>query len=142
MKPVTLVRRALPFLALIILGIGAYDGWIFYSRWSSARSIEQQRSRDEADRARRTVQMLGGDELKILAFYAAPPSIAHGRSTSLCFGVNGAKTVRIDPTVVDDLHPSLSRCFQISPKRDTEYKLTASDGTGHSLTQSVTVQVR
>ena len=86
--------------------------------------------------------MLGGDQLKILAFYAAPGVIQRGQPTSLCFGVNAAKTVRIEPPIVDDLHPSVSRCFQISPRKDTEYKLTATDAAGHSVSQTVSIQVR
>jgi hypothetical protein len=85
--------------------------------------------------------MLGGDQLKILDFYAAPPEVRRGQVTSICFGVNGAKKVRLDPPIVEDLHPSLSRCFQIKLSDDTEYKLTAEDATGRTVTQSITIRV-
>jgi hypothetical protein len=140
--PAGWLRRALPILTVVIALALIYDGWIFYSRWSSGRAIERERARNEAERARRTVQVLGGDQLKILGFYAVPPVIHPGQPASICFGVNGAVKVRIDPPIVEDLHPSLSRCFQISPKRDTEFKLTAEDGAGHALSQSLTVRVR
>jgi hypothetical protein len=136
------LRRALPILTVVVLIAAAYDAWIFYSRWSNARSAERERSRAEAETDRRTIEMLGGDQLKILGFYAAPPTIQRGQTTSLCFGVNAAKTVRIEPPVVEDLHPSVSRCFQISPRKNTEYKLTATDAAGHSVSQIVTIQVR
>jgi hypothetical protein len=136
------LRRAIPILTVIILAAAAYDGWVFYSRWSSARTAERERTRAEAETARRTIEMLGGDQLKILSFYAAPASIQRGQATSLCFGVNAAKTVRIEPPVVDDLHPSVSRCFQISPRKNTEYKLTATDAAGHSVSQTLVIQVR
>lgn len=118
-----------------------YDGWIFYSRWSSARSVEQERATAEAERARRTIDLLGGDQLKILGFYAVPAVIQRGQVTSVCFGVNAATKVRIEPPIVEDLQPSLSRCFQVAPPRDTEYKLTAEDAAGHTVTQSIVIRI-
>lgn len=140
-KPSSLVRRALPLLTVIIGIVVLYDGWIFYSRWSRTRTEEHERTRAEAERARRTLHMLGGDQLKILDYYAAPPAVRRGQVTSICFGVNGAKKVRIDPLIVEDLHPSLSRCFQVKLGDDTEYKLTAEDATGRTVTQSITIRV-
>lgn len=136
----SLLRRLLPYFALVI-GIAAlYDGWIFYSRWSSAREVEQKRATAEADRDRKTVEMLGGDQLKILNFYASPPSIRAGGQSLICFGVNAAKNVRIDP-LVEELHPALSHCFQVTPRHDTEYTLTADDGAGHVVKQSLQIRV-
>jgi hypothetical protein len=54
-KPSSLFRRALPLLTVIIGVAVLYDGWIFYSRWSGARTEEQERTRAEAERARRTL---------------------------------------------------------------------------------------
>jgi hypothetical protein len=76
-----------------------YDGWIFYSRWSSERAVQQKRTQAEADRARKTSEMLGGDPLKFLNFYASPPAIHAGTQSLICFGLNAAKHVRIDPPV-------------------------------------------
>jgi hypothetical protein len=140
-KPSSLLRRALPVLTAIIGAAVLYDVWIFYSRSSSARAVEQERVRTEAERARRTIDMLGGDQLKILSFYAAPAVIQRGQVTSICFGVNGAKTVRIEPPVVVDLQPSLSRCFQVAPRADTEYKLTAEDAAGRTVTRSLSIRL-
>jgi hypothetical protein len=138
----TYLRRAIPILAVVIVAVAAYDAWIFYSRRASEREIERKMTRAKAEEARQTIEMLGGDHLKILSFYAAPAVLQRGQSASLCFGVNGAKSVRIEPPVVDDLHPSISRCFQISPREDTEYTLTAVDPAGRSLTQSLLLRVR
>jgi len=134
------VRRALPLLMLAILIAAIYDGWIFYSRWSSARELEQEHKTAEADRDRKTIEMLGGDQLKILNFYASPPSIRAGAQSLICFGVNSAKNVRIDPPV-EELHPAVSRCFQVAPRHDTEYTLTADDGRGHSVKQTLQIRV-
>jgi len=132
--------RVLPYLTLTILIAALYDGWIFYSRWSTARESEQRRRSDEADRDRKTVEMLGGDQLKIMNFYASPPSIRRGGRSLICFGVNAAKNVRIDPPV-EELHPSVSHCLQVAPKRDTEYTLMADDGAGHLVKQSLEIRV-
>ncbi|MBZ5610595.1 MAG: hypothetical protein LAP38_20215 [Acidobacteriia bacterium] len=140
-QPSSLLRRALPILTVIIGVAVLYDGWIFYSRWSSARKLEQERARAEAERASRTIKLLGGDQLKILGFYAAPAVVQRGQATSICFGVTGAARVRIEPPIVEDLHPSLSRCFQVAPRNDTEYKLTAEDAAGHTMTQSMVVRI-
>jgi hypothetical protein len=136
----SLLRRALPYVTVFV-GIAAlYDGWVFYSRWKSGQDAERERQQAEADRARKTIEMLGGDQLKILSFYASPPLIHPGGQSLICFGVNAAKSVRIDPPV-QELHPAVSRCFQVSPRRNTEYKLTAEDGAGHTVTQSLAIRV-
>ncbi len=137
---ISLLRRLLPFLAVALAAAVLYDGWIFYSRWSSARRAEQARQEKEASDARKTIEMLGGDQLKILDFYASPGVVKRGDHTSLCFGVTGAKSVRLEPHV-EDVHPALSYCMQVSPGADAEYKLIAEDAAGHRVSQSVAVKV-
>ena len=83
---------------------------------------------------------MGGDRLKILDFYASPPVIHRGQPSTICYGVNAADRVRIDPPV-QELHPSISRCLQVAPLKDTDYKLTAEDSAGHTVTQSLTIKV-
>jgi hypothetical protein len=117
----------------------AYDGWIFYSRWSGVREAEKAEARKQAQDARRTLDLMGGDRLKILDFYA-PAVIRRGEPATICYGVNAADRVRIDPPV-EDLHPAVSHCFQVAPLKDTEYKLTAEDRAGHMATQSLTIKV-
>ena len=56
------------------------------------------------------------------------------------YGVTGAQNVRMEP-VIQELHPALSYCMQVSPAKDTEYKLFAKDATGHSVTSNVTIRV-
>lgn len=132
------LRRALPFLGvLIVLGL-IYDAFVFYARSSRDREEKQAQKERTAELERKTAQTFGGLDLKILNFYAVHEP---GRPTNLCYGVTGAKTVRIEPPV-DAVWPALTRCVQVSPEKDTEYKLIAGDGTGHSVTQSVLVKVR
>src|SRR5579872_7276479 len=97
------LRRALPFLGvLIVIGL-IYDAFVFYSRYDRDR----QERKDQADRAaeqeRKTAQAFGGLDLKILNFYALR---VPDRPWNLCYGVTGAKTVRIEPPV-DAVWPAL-----------------------------------
>ncbi len=132
------LRRALPFLGvLIVLGL-IYDGFIFYSRAKRNREEKQAQGDRAAEQERKTAAAYGGLDLKILTFYAAH---VPNHPTNLCYGVTGAKTVRMEPPV-DGVWPALTRCVQVSPRKDTEYKLIAEDEAGHSVTQNVTVRVR
>ncbi|MBZ5700612.1 MAG: hypothetical protein LAN84_02055 [Acidobacteriia bacterium] len=59
----------------------------------------------------------------------------------LCYGVANAKKVTLEPPV-GPVWPSYSRCLDVSPTKDTTYTLTVEDGQGHSMSQTVTLQVR
>lgn len=135
-----LLRKVLPFLTVAILAFAAYDGWVFYSRWRDARETERMRQAKEAEQARRTIDMLGGGQLKVLSFYASPGTIRRGEHASICYGVYGAKSVRIEPPV-EELHPALAYCLQVSPPKSTEYKLVAQDGSGHTATERFVLHV-
>jgi hypothetical protein len=139
-KTPSLLRRALPYLTIAVVIVVAYDGWIFYSRWSGARDAEKEEKRKQAQDARRTLDLLGGDRLKILDFYATPGAIRRGEPATICYGVNAAERVRIEPPV-EELHPAISHCIQVSPLRDTDYKLIAEDHAGHKVTQTLTIKV-
>ncbi len=135
------MRRVVFWLSLVILAALIYDGWIFYSRRSGSKEAVQEQADKEVNQERKTIDAYGGGGLKILSFYAAPGTIARGSHTSLCYSVTGAKTLRMEPAV-DAVWPALTRCVQVSPGKDTEYKLIAADEAGHSVTQSVAVTVR
>jgi hypothetical protein len=128
-------------LGLLIVAGLTYDGWIFYSRHSENREAARAQAEKTANQERKTLDAYGGGGLKILSFYAAPRAITRGNHTSLCYGVIGAKTVRLEPAV-DAIWPALTHCVQVSPKKDTEYKLVAEDAAGHSVTENVVVKLR
>jgi hypothetical protein len=136
----SLLRKALPFVFAATLAAVVYDGWLFYSRWRHTRETERMRQAKEADEARRTIDMLGGGRLEILNFYASPGTIRRGGHANICYGVYGAQSVRIEPPV-EELHPAIAHCFQVSPSKSTEYKLVVEDGSGHTATQRFTLQV-
>jgi hypothetical protein len=74
-EPIRLLRRALPLVGIGVLAAVIYDGWIFYSRWSSARDAEHMRHAEEVRRARQTIDTIGGTDFRILNFYAVPRAI-------------------------------------------------------------------
>ena len=139
-KPVVWLRRILPGVSVVLLAALFYDGSIFYSRWRGERDYKQALVGEEAEHARKTLEILGGDRLHIVSFYATPGVIAPGGPATLCYGVNGAKKIRMEPPV-DDLKPALSRCLQVAPRNDTEYTLIAEDAAGHTVSESFVLKV-
>jgi hypothetical protein len=137
---IRLLRRALPLVSVVVIAAVAYDGWIFYSRWRSARDTGQARQAEEARRARQTIDRMGGTDFRIINFYAVPQTIPRGSQARICYGVYGAKRVRMEPAV-EDLHPGVNYCLQVAPRKDTEYKLIAEDGAGHTATASLVIGV-
>jgi hypothetical protein len=110
-----------------------YSGWIVWQRHASElppRPVPRQPD----------PLLAYGDRLKILDFYGTP-TIARGASALLCYSVVNAKSVRLDPPV-EDVWPSLSRCFNVSPLRTTRYTLTAQAANGESASRSFEVKVR
>jgi hypothetical protein len=138
------LRKALPFLTVAIAIGAAYDAWIFYSRWHDARTTEHQNEHQNQEKKAeddgRIIGKLGGGQLKILDFYSDPGAIHRGQKANICYGVYGAKSVRMEPPA-GDLHPALTYCLQVTPSKSTEYKLVAEDGEGHTATQSFVLRV-
>jgi hypothetical protein len=137
---IPLLRRVLPVVTIGLAAAIAYDGWIFYSRWKSAREGEQQQQEEETRRARQTIDLIGGTNFRIINFYAVPQAIRSGSQAQICYGVYGAKRVTIEPAVAD-LRPAMSYCLQVAPRKDTSYKLIADDGAGHTASASLVIKV-
>ena len=135
------LRSLLPYVTVVLIIAAIYAGWTIFSRSQENRRAEQAAKQAEADADRRVVNALGGEQLKILAFYASPGVVKRGQKALVCYGVSNAKTVRIEPRI-DDITPSLSRCLDVVPQRTTEYKLIAADAAGHESSQSLVLQVK
>lgn len=136
-----ILRKVAPVLIVLVIAVAVYDLPIFYSRWRGTRNEEQATRAKEAEEARRTLAILGsGGGLKISQFYASPGAIRKGEHTLICYGVNGAKSVRIEPPI-EKLEPALVHCFEASPSVTTNYELVAADGSGHTVTAQLKVQV-
>lgn len=77
---------------------------------------------------------------KVLQFYASPAKVAPGEETIICYGVENADTVRIEPEI-RKLTPSRNRCFSFAPPKSATYRLTAAGPAGRaSATLTVTVE--
>ncbi|HVA16804.1 MAG TPA: hypothetical protein VMV59_03715 [Candidatus Dormibacteraeota bacterium] len=121
--------------ALVVAGI-------FYSRWQENRDIEEKAAAAKRAKAQQLVEDFGGNDFKILNFYAAPGAILRGDEAAICYGVSNAKFVTLEPKASEDVWPSLDRCVEASPKKTTTYTLTASDAAGHKKTATLTLTVQ
>ncbi len=80
--------------------------------------------------------------VKILNFYARESDVTEGTSTVLCYAVENAKTVSMDPPSDDGVWPSRNRCVEVRPRHETVYKLQAEGNDGRTVTQALNVGVR
>ncbi|HWR51532.1 MAG TPA: hypothetical protein VN428_10520 [Bryobacteraceae bacterium] len=77
---------------------------------------------------------------KINHFYAGASAVERGEPVSLCYSVENAAAVRIEPPV-EGVSPSPNRCVQAKPSADAEYKLIAAGRDGKEVSQVVQVKV-
>lgn len=140
-RPLRGIRRLLPYTTVALIIAALYVSWIFFSRWQTNRDLDRARREKAAESSRAVLERLGGSEVKIVSFSASPRAVQRGDRALLCYGVNNAKAVRIDP-FVDGVGPALSRCVETHPQRTTEYTITASDTAGHTVSEKLTIAVR
>ena len=134
------MKRAAQLIGIILIVALGYDGWIFWSRWNEAKASERARSAQETELARKTLKVIGGPDLKINSFYVSPAAVQKGSPANICYGVVGAKQLRIEPPVAE-VWPALNRCIQVAPSKNTAYKLIASNAEGKSVSESFVLQV-
>ncbi len=91
----------------------------------------------------RAVESLRGhwSGVRILAFYAREGQIRAGDRDLICYGVENARSVRMEPPV-EELRPALTRCFEAAPLRNTRYELFAEGFDGGRTTEAFEIQVR
>ncbi len=133
------VRRGMP---LALAAAGVYVGWTFMARDQADERWKQRVPTSAADGREPDFQRAyGGSSLKILQFYARDGVLVEGQRTVICYGVLNARAVRMDPPIAV-LTPSLSRCIEAAPERDTRYTLTAESAGGLALSSSFEIQVK
>jgi hypothetical protein len=135
-----LLRKLLPYTSAAVVVAFIYAAWTIYSRMAENRRLVEEAAQRKLAFDQKTLDMIGID-LKITQFYAAPTATHPGEKMLVCYGVANAKSVRIEPAI-ESITPSLARCIQASPRKTTEYTLTAEDGAGHSVTQTILVKVQ
>jgi len=77
---------------------------------------------------------------KITQFYATAPHLARGEKELLCYGVEGAGAVWLEPPR-QQLSAALSRCVDVNPSATTTFKLTAEGSGGPPAVQELIVTV-
>ena len=85
-----------------------------------------------------TVTVTAGSVPQVVVFTATPSSLDTTGSTKLCWQVNGATSIRIDPGVGSGLQAN--DCVTVSPTSTTTYTLTASNANGQ-VQGNVTVTI-
>ena len=77
---------------------------------------------------------------RITQLYATVPHLPLGDKGLICYGVENAKTVWLEPPR-QELSAALARCVEVSPKATTTYTLTAEGAGGPPATQALTITV-
>jgi len=75
--------------------------------------------------------------VRIREFYASPENPTVGETAKLCYGVDHADELTLDPPV-DRVWPAFARCIEVKPSTRVTYTLTARHGS-ERVSQSVTV---
>jgi hypothetical protein len=134
-------RNPLLYTSFLLAIAALYVGWVFFSRRQDRREFEEKAAAKKREEDRRAVEMMGGNRFEILTFYASPGAIHRGETAQVCYGVSNTKTVRLEPQS-NPVWPSLARCVDVAPKKDTTYTLSIEDGNGNTKTATLTIQVR
>jgi hypothetical protein len=141
-KPAAFLRKLLPFTTVGAIVAVLYVIWIFYSRHQTeAEAARAAIAKEQAQRQRTVDAVFGSGEIIFSVFSADSGLLKRGDHTQLCYGVENARTVRLDPPVAQ-LKPVYRSCIEIAPTTTTTYTITADDGKGHTKSESLTVRVR
>src|ERR1041385_2603998 len=95
--------------------------WTWFERHDANLRIRRMLA-GRRERAESSLLRKGGTSKKIVQFYARSADIVDGERNVICYGVQNAKAVRLEPPV-EDLRPALVHCFWVKPKQDTTYRL-------------------
>ena len=135
------IRRLQAFLWVASAVAVAYTGWVFTGRIVDHERLEERSLRKKPPTSEEFERIYGGDDLRILQFYARDGEIRPGQETLLCYGVLHATKLRIEPRV-EGMRPSVNRCLTIAPEQTTTSMLHAEGAKAAKATASVTVVVK
>jgi hypothetical protein len=123
----------------VVLALG-YLAFVGLTRHTANSDLKRAERAREASKYRAPPES-GGTGLRIVQFYAANDEIRAGDRVIVCYGVENARAVRLDPPI-EELAPSPNRCFNTFPQRTTIFKLTATGEDGREVSASFTVRVK
>jgi len=122
-------------LRVLVAGAVAYAGWTFLSRALSEYRLRRYVDAEQTRRNAEFLRVYGGTAVKILQFYSRDFKVTEGTNSVLCYGVINAKAVRMEPPV-EGVTPSLNKCVEVAPARDTRYTLIAEGSDGQMVSES------
>ncbi|MBV8553666.1 MAG: hypothetical protein JOY54_20395 [Acidobacteriaceae bacterium] len=132
----------MPYTTIVLIIAALYVAWVFYSRYESNKRAEQAlAAKEEAQRKRVIDEVYGSGEIRFQNFSADNGSLRRGETTELCYGVENATSVKLDPPV-EAIKPMYHHCIEVAPKKTTTYTITAFDAKGNHKSLSLTIQVR
>ena len=67
--------------------------------------------------------------------------VTEGANSVLCYGVINAKSVRMEPPV-EGVRPSLNKCVEVAPSKETRYTLVAEGNDGQMISESFVLGVQ
>ena len=126
------------FVRIVLAVVLVQLGWTWLQRHDANLRI---RHLLEGRRPRADAFIPDNGDVKIVQFYARAAEIIDGNRNLICYGVRNAKTLRLEPAV-ENVAPSLVRCFWVEPKQDTTYRLIAEGFDGKRDEAAFDVKVR
>jgi hypothetical protein len=76
---------------------------------------------------------------RITQYYATKAQVARGETALVCYGVENARTVWLEPPR-HELSAAMARCVEVSPTANTTYKLSVQGADGKTVTRELTVK--
>jgi hypothetical protein len=133
------MRRIGVLLRLVLAVVLAQLAWTWVQRHDSDLRLR----RLLAGRHARPAETRGssGTAARIVQFYAREAEIVEGERDLVCYGVENARSVKLDPPV-ETVAPALVRCFFVEPKWDTSYTLFAEGHDGSRDEATFAIRVR
>ena len=120
-------RAAAIILLLGMTVAGAYLAWTFWAARDSA-NVQPPAAPQ---------QLAGG---RILHFYADLAFVSPGGKTTICYGVENASILTIEPAIID-VTPSANRCFDYQPQSTQQYRLTVRGPDGVNVSENLSIGV-
>jgi hypothetical protein len=127
-------------------GAAAAGAAMLYLAWVGATRVLENRRMERAAEAKQaraygSLKDDTGTAVRILQFYANTGELTEGEHAVICYGVENARAVHLEPAV-ERLKPALNRCFAVEPVETTTYTLVADGFDGAQTSESFTVRVR
>lgn len=133
-------RRILAYTWVVVALVFVQVVWVGLARYLARQPGSRPSAALSRPDSRLPYPGAGGTGVRILQFYASPGEVVQGDRAIVCYGVENARSVRIEPAV-ETLRPALTRCFWVEPERDTTYKLVAEGNDGSQAAESFTLTV-